>query len=251
MRDIENELIGGVGLQTLRMQFFVRFACVLPLAVVFLSSCASSMLSHSSLAGLRWDPPGAGSTPSNRACAARDIQATQILPLVDPMFRGAAVPYRLAGVDGGPFFEVSPGIEMEYEKKAYSLRLMRLVSPSEHQIVGAAFLLEWQLFFASANSEPLIVSLLVHKGVSAPALVRLIQQSKGLLHPGEWMPRYAGHYAYRGVLPGSSPCRGVRRIVMRSAIEISADDLETFLKRWGSTPVKAQLPHAEGVQESE
>lgn len=229
----------------------IKVAIVLVIASSVSMSCTSKMLSHSSLAGVRWpDAPGPTTDQALQRCAAADIRDTEIRALVDPVFRGRASSYRLAGVDGGPFFEVAPGIEMEHEKKLYSLRMMRLRSPSEHRVVGAAFLLELQLFFVSADAEPVMVSVLARKGESSSFLVRLLKDSTGKVNAGEWVPRYGGHYAYVGALPGSSPCRSARHLVMRSAIEISADDLETYLTRWGAAPTIPALP-VKGVQESE
>lgn len=243
-------LSGHLRLPSVSMVAIKVAIAVAPVSSISMS-CSSKMLSHRSLAGVRWsEGPAAGVDAIRQQCAAADIQRTEIKALVDPVFRGKASAYRLAGVEGGPFFEVASGIEMDYEKKAYSLRMMRLRSPSEHRIVGAAFLLELQLFFVSADAEPVVVSVLVRKGESSALLVRLLKDSKGSLNPGEWMSRYGGHYAYVGALPGSDPCRSARHLLMRSAIEISADDLEIYLKRWGVAPAIPALPTRD-VQESE
>lgn len=202
-----------------------RFSFVIFLVPLtyFAGGCSSGIATHRAFSDSKWE--------SAASCDPVDISDTIISKRKDPVFDFGRVQYRRSGAAGGPIYEFGHGASLEYEGKRYSVRLLRMIAPSEHRVLGMPFLMELQFFAVSDDSAALALSIFVRKGKGRPALRSMIENGSGELTLSDLKPSYGGHYYYTGALP-VPPCYSVPYIIMKSAIEASPEDIDEYLSRW-------------------
>ncbi|MBW7858611.1 MAG: carbonic anhydrase family protein [Leptonema sp. (in: Bacteria)] len=215
----------------------------IPLIVGFLFlliSCSTSIVSSGSFKKVEW--------LKATECSPANIYETIIHKIEDPKFQFGVVSFRNLAFSNGPIYELSDGASFDYQNINYKVSTIRLTAPSNHQIGGLSFLFEIQFFAVSNDNQPIALSIFIRKGEENPSLKKLIQNNRGEIDLGKLLPTYGGHYTYQGALP-KPDCYFVKWIIMKSAIDASADDLEEYLKRWSISP--AQITTFKPIFETE
>ncbi len=218
--------------------FGSRILIVVILISLF-NACSSGVTRHRAFRTTNWQMA--------TSCDPVDIQDTQITTRRDPVFQFGEVSYRRIDDAGGPVYELSEGASLHYEGKRYNVRLLRVVAPSEHRVLGMHFLMELQFFAVADDGTPLGFVVFVRKGKARLALRTLIENDRGKLLLADLKPVYGGHYYYQGAMP-LEPCYRISYVVMKSAIEASVEDIDVYLRRWPY--VERTVRKAEKIEET-
>lgn len=140
-------------------------------------------------------------------------------------------------VDPGSFLRI-PDRGFEFELKQFHFH-----SPSEHSINGHFYAMEMHFVHASKDGELAVVGVMVSEGEEHPVLKKLwsfmpekagdtSEQPIGI-EDTNLLPPTRNYYSYGGSLT-TPPCsEGVKWIVLKTPIEASADQIETFKNRVG------------------
>jgi carbonic anhydrase len=142
-------------------------------------------------------------------------------------------------VEPGSFFRI-PDRGIEYELKQFHFH-----SPSEHSVNGFHYAMEMHFVHANKEGDLAVVAVMIKEGQEHPVLKKLwsfmpenagdtSEQPIGI-EETNLLPPTHDYYAYGGSLT-TPPCsEGVKWIVLKTPIEASADQIETFKKRVGPT----------------
>lgn len=142
-------------------------------------------------------------------------------------------------------------IEAEVEGRAggivlgstrYELVQFHFHAPSEHTLAGRGYAMELHLVHRAADGRLAVIGVLIREGGENAALAELFEHvpAKGAageleLDPSALLPPDRAGYRYEGSLT-TPPCtEGVRWIVMREPIELSAGQLLAFKHRYFGT----------------
>lgn len=203
-------------------RFYIMF-----IGSTLLISCSAGIVSNKSFQKVDWQLA--------KKCAPANIESTTIQKMTDPKFVFGLTAIRKLG--GGLIYELGEGASLLYNGIEYQVSTLRVVAPSNHQLVGLPFLLELQFFAVSKANQPLAISILVRKGEDHQILRQLIEANVSEINLADLLPKYSGHYSYVGALP-IEPCYQVTWVIMKSAISASANDLDAYLKKWPSSSVQ-------------
>ncbi len=130
------------------------------------------------------------------------------------------------------------GNMMVLDKTAFQLKHLDFHTPSEHQLNGQSYPLEIQLWHEDSKKNIAIMSVLFKAGDPNAELTELLAQLpqkagesiklKTRYTPNELMPTNPQYYRYSGSLT-SPPCHeGVRWIVMKSPLQVSAEQVQAI-----------------------
>lgn len=140
---------------------------------------------------------------------------------------------------------VKPGsfLRIPERKMKFELKQFHFHSPSEHTINGKSFAMEIHFVHSNEQGELAVVAVMIEQGKEHPVLAQLwafmpentgdsIQKPIGI-EETNLLPPTREYYAYSGSLT-TPPCtEGVRWIVLKTPINASANQIETFKNRIG------------------
>jgi carbonic anhydrase len=150
-------------------------------------------------------------------------------------------------VEPGSFFRI-PARGVEYELKQFHFH-----SPSEHTVNGQHFAMELHFVHANEKGELAVVGVMIKEGEEHPVLKKLwsfmpekagdtSEQPIGI-EDTDLLPPTRKYFVYGGSLT-TPPCsEGVKWIVLKTPIEASAEQIETFKKRVGPTTNRPVQPN--------
>lgn len=130
------------------------------------------------------------------------------------------------------------GNMMVLDKTAFQLKHLDFHTPSEHQLNGQSYPLEIQLWHEDSKKNIAIMSVLFKAGEPNAELTELLAQLpqkagesiklKTRFTPNELMPTNPQYYRYSGSLT-TPPCsEGIRWIVMKSPLQVSAEQVQAI-----------------------
>ena len=130
------------------------------------------------------------------------------------------------------------GNMMVLDKTAFQLKHLDFHTPSEHQLNGQSYPLEIQLWHEDSKKNIAIMSVLFKAGEPNAELTELLAQLpqkagesiklKTRYTPNELMPTNPQYYRYSGSLT-TPPCsEGIRWIVMKSPLQVSAEQVQAI-----------------------
>jgi len=134
---------------------------------------------------------------------------------------------------------VKDGSSITVDGKTFDLKQFHFHNPSENNINGKSFPLEAHFVHASKAGELAVVAVMFEEGSENKALTELwakMPQKVGDKNPIDaknleaLLPKERDYYRFNGSLT-TPPCtEGVRWLVMKDAITLSATQIETFKK---------------------
>jgi len=134
---------------------------------------------------------------------------------------------------------VKGGSSIEVDNISFELKQFHFHIPSENNIKGKSFPLEAHLVHASADGKLAVVAVMFEVGESNKVLEKLwkdIPQNAGDSHEISFedldaiLPKNRDYYRFNGSLT-TPPCtEGVRWLVMKNSITLSAEQRDTFKK---------------------
>ncbi|MCB1909413.1 MAG: carbonic anhydrase family protein [Rhodocyclaceae bacterium] len=135
---------------------------------------------------------------------------------------------------------IAPGSSIKVGGRSYLLKQVHFHTPSENRIDGKSFAAEAHFVHADADGNLAVVAVLFDDGASSPALTALDPQLPD--RAGKRLPLQAAsaiaallpaereHYEYSGSLT-TPPCsEGVRWLVMKQTMTMSAGQRETLAR---------------------
>lgn len=152
------------------------------------------------------------------------------------------------------------GNMMVLDKTAFQLKHLDFHTPSEHQLNGQSYPLEIQLWHEDSKKNIAIMSILFKTGEPNAELKELLAQLpkktgesiklKTRHTPNKLMPTNPQYYRYSGSIT-SPPCNeGVRWIVMKSPLQISAEQVQAITTSIGGPNSRPIQPlHGRSVLE--
>jgi len=150
-------------------------------------------------------------------------------------------------VKPGSFLRI-PSQDMKYELKQFHFH-----SPSEHRVAGQSYAMEMHFVHANEEGALAVVGVLVNEGEEHPVLKQLwsfMPQNPGEtaeqpigIEDTDLLPPTRDYFTYSGSLT-TPPCtEGVKWVVLKTPIEASAEQIETFKERVGSATNRPVQPH--------
>lgn len=172
-------------------------------------------------------------------------------------------------VNNGHTVQVSykAGSTVLFNGQEYELRQFHFHDPSEHHIEGRAYPMEMHLVHQNSSRHLLVIGVMVQIGKQHAILDRAgkwMAQKLGhripiegeeirsglVLDMKDLLPKDKGHfYAYHGSLT-TPPCsEGVQWIILRNPIEVSAQQVERFVRTVGPNARPLQLPSGRRLED--
>ena len=168
-----------------------------------------------------------------------DINAAQGLNLTDITFNYE--PSALNIFNNGETIRVNygAGSSITYNEIEYHLLQFHFHIPSEHTIAGETFPMELHFVHQSETGALAVVGVLLSEGETnaaayAPVFDNLPaekgepQSTELMINAADLLPADAAYYTYTGSLT-TPPCsQGVRWLLLKTPVEVSADQLAAF-----------------------
>ncbi len=135
---------------------------------------------------------------------------------------------------------VAPGDSIEVAGRRYELVQFHFHRPSEERIAGRRFAMSLHLVHRDDEGRLAVVTLLVDQGEPQPVVQQVwnnlplergeTQPTREMLDPAKLLPADRRYYTYMGSLT-TPPCtEGVRWIVMRQPVTLSAAQIDLFAR---------------------
>jgi carbonic anhydrase len=154
-------------------------------------------------------------------------------------FNYRATPLKM--VNNGHTIQINTNAEsaIHIHGKEYKLVQFHFHSPSEHTVNGTQYTMEVHLVHKNAEGQLAVVGVLMQPGKPHPLLQTLIEQFPAdvnqekvvqnvRVNPKDFFPRETQYYHYNGSLT-TPPCsEGVAWFVMKTPIEVSAEQVSQF-----------------------
>jgi carbonic anhydrase len=142
----------------------------------------------------------------------------------------------------------------------YYLTQFHFHHPGEEKVMGKAADLEIHFIFRSDQERYAVLSVLVKRGQPNALMERLLNRWPAEVNEGyifsrtinvaEFMPASRGYYMYDGSLT-SPPCtEGLPRIVMKTPIELSEEQIARFAKKYPHNIRPTQALHGRQVRQT-
>ena len=159
-----------------------------------------------------------------------------------------------AVIDTGRTVEVrlANGNEIEVLGRRFALRHIQFHRPSEERVDGRVYDMSIQLVHADEKGRFAVVVLLVEQGPPHAAVQTVwnnLPLEKGeewparvLLDPAALLPESRGYFSYMGSLTAPPCTEGVLRLVMKTPIALSADQLGIFSRLYAMNARPIQDP---------
>jgi carbonic anhydrase len=154
-------------------------------------------------------------------------------------FNYHATPLKM--VNNGHTIQLNTGTEstIQVHGKEYILVQLHFHNPSEHTMNGKQYAMEVHLVHKNDEGQLAVVWVLMQPGKPHPLLQTLIAQfptdvnqekvvQNTRVNPKDFFPRETQYYHYNGSLT-TPPCReGVAWFIMKTPLEVSADQVSQF-----------------------
>ncbi len=189
-----------------------------------------------------------------------DIRDGIRLNLEPVVFEYSATPVKV--LDDGRSLQAlpGPGNTVVLRGRRYELRLVQFHTPAEDQVQGIVHDMSVSLVHQDSQGRWLVLSLLFNRGLSQPVLQTVLDNlplEKGddvqISQPLDWralLPTDRSYYIYMGSL-STPPCtEGVVRIVMKTSMMLSPEQLAIFTRLYPTTARPVQLSMGRVVKES-
>jgi carbonic anhydrase len=207
---------------------------------------------HGYAADTHWGYTGAGSPEkwgdldakyatckTGKAQSPVDITTAAPTVVESITFNYRATPLKI--VNNGHTIQVNTdaGNSIRVHGKEYKLLQFHFHDPSEHTIKGKPYAMEVHLVHKNDAGQLAVVGVLMQPGKPHPLLQTLVEQfppdvnkekvvQTVQLNPKDFLPRETQYYHYNGSLT-TPPCsEGVAWFVMKTPIEISAEQVSKF-----------------------
>ncbi len=220
-----------------------------PLLALSLALCATPPVIRA--AGPHWGYTGAESpehwgelAPEYRACSeGRNQSPINIVGTIDaelPPLRFSYTNHAGDILNNGHTIQADfpPGNFIEVDGNRFELKQIHFHTPSENQVLSVSYPMEGHLVHADAAGNLAVVGVMMSEGAENSALAKLWTQLPK--HEGErtplaaqvsatdFLPANRDYYRFGGSLT-TPPCsEGVRWLLMKNAVTVSADQVETF-----------------------
>jgi carbonic anhydrase len=189
-----------------------------------------------------------------------DIQRTKKTALPAIAFHYKLSP--LTVVDNGHTIQVkvAAGSSIEVGGTTYELVQFHFHRRSEEKVKGKAFAMDAHLVHRDAAGKLAVVAVLLEPGAANPALeavLRNVSPGEGerspagvSIDPASLLPAERGHYTFTGSLT-TPPCsEGVTWFVLKAPVQVSAEQVAAFSKRYPHNARPVQPLGDRVVQES-
>ncbi|HOM14049.1 MAG TPA: carbonic anhydrase family protein [Rubrivivax sp.] len=135
-----------------------------------------------------------------------------------------------------------PGNAIEFGGTRYELQQLHFHRPSEERIDGRQFEMDVHLVHRDAQGRLAVVAVLLQRGAAQPLLHAVWQQLAPAadddsavpaeIDPNQLLPQDRRYYSYMGSLT-TPPCtEGVRWLVLRQPLTVSAPQIDAFAQRY-------------------
>lgn len=203
---------------------------------------------------------------SGKAQSPIDIRDTQKLALPALHFQYRSAPLEYITNNGHTirvnYHDVAPaGDFLLVGDKRYQLTQFHFHRRSEEYIRGKQYDMVLHLMHKSADGEELGVAVLLTTGHANPAIGKVwanMPQSEGqqpakgvTLNPADMLPSSFGYYMYIGSVTAPPCTEGVRWIVLKTPVEVSAAQIDDFARLYPDDVRPVQPLNGRVVQESE
>ena len=173
-------------------------------------------------------------------------------------------PSALTVINNGHTVQVNyaPGSFITVGDRRYELRQFHFHHPSEELVDGKRYAMEIHLVHADNDGHLAVVAVLLTKGNTNPVIQRLwdnLPKTEGkeesvegiAVNAAALLPRPLGYYTFEGSLT-TPPCsEGVTWFVMKTPLEVSADQVEAFAKLYPHNARPIQPSNGRTITESE
>jgi carbonic anhydrase len=133
------------------------------------------------------------------------------------------------------------GSILTIDNKEFELKQFHFHTPSENQIDGKNYPMEAHLVHANKDGSLAVISVMFKEGKSNPYFQKLVEKlpkkaednndmKEEKLNAYDMLPKNKDYYRFNGSLT-TPPCsEGVRWVVMKTPVEMSKEELESFSK---------------------
>ena len=196
------------------------------------------------------DGPAHWSTlaPEFAACAGRNQSPIDLDNFIEAELPPIAFDYKAGGhdvVNNGHTIQVDydAGSSISIDDDTFALKQFHFHAPSENHIDGKSFPIEAHFVHADAKGDLAVVAVMFEQGDNNPALDKLWARLPGkegdteALSPeiaaAELLPGNRDYYRYEGSLT-TPPCsEGVRWLVLKHPVPVSAQQIDRLTKALG------------------
>lgn len=122
---------------------------------------------------------------------------------------------------------------ISHEGTRYFLKQIRMHSPSEHDISGKTYPMEWHLIHQSRDGAVMIVAVLIDIGAASPSADGLlahlpskdVRETQLFLNPADFITDSTRYYAYSGSLTWPPCTEGVQWRILKDPMLFSKEQL--------------------------
>jgi carbonic anhydrase len=192
-----------------------------------------------------------------------DIDPASALPLAQDRlaFEYHSAPLHLVNDGHTVRARFAPGSRLMLNGVPHTLQQFHFHTPGGDRVQGEEFPLAMHFLHKSPQGGLVTVVLLFRLGAENAALAALlpdlprpgagpVQRPDRRVDPAAWLPAGTAHYSYLGSLTAPPCTEGVRWIVMKQVLEISAAQLAQLAERVPVNARPVQPLHARIVSES-
>lgn len=196
------------------------------------------------------DGPARWSTlaPEFAACAGRNQSPIDLDNFIEAELPPIAFDYKVGGhdvVNNGHTIQVNydAGSSISLDDDMFVLKQFHFHAPSENHIDGRSFPIEAHFVHADAKGDLAVVAVMFEQGDSNPALDKLwvglpgkegpLQDLSPEVAAADLLPGDRDYYRYEGSLT-TPPCsEGVRWLVLKQPVPVSAEQIDRLTKALG------------------
>jgi carbonic anhydrase len=190
-----------------------------------------------------------------------DIAATQKQALPALQFAYRSAPLRVVNDGHTVRVRFGPGSRLLIGGEAHTLQQFHFHLPGGDTLRGEEFPMAMHFLHKGASGRLVSLVLWFRLGAENPALAALLphlpargqaeQTVRGVtVDPGRWLPAARGYYAYDGSLTAPPCTEGVRWLVLKQPLELSAPQLARLAALFPHNARPVQPLHGRVVSES-
>ena len=190
-----------------------------------------------------------------------DIVETRKQNLPAIVFRYRAAPLRLVNDGHTVRVRFANGSEFQLGKERFALQQAHFHAPGGDKVRGEAFPLAAHLLHKGSDGRLTVIVVLFRLGGGNTAFDKLLEKipartageqtlADNSVNVAEFLPAAHGYYAYDGSLTGPPCTEGVRWMVLKQPLEVSAGQLARYRSLFRDNARAVQPLHGREVQES-
>lgn len=183
----------------------------------------------------------------------------QALPPIGFHYR--EVPLRLANDGHTVRVRLANGGYIVVGQERYALQQFHFHTPGGDRIDGREFDMAAHLIHKGKAGQLMVVVVLFRQGAENPLLADLLPRipkrvdgdhllQEVRIDAARLLPRERGYYSYEGSLTGPPCTEGVNWLVMKQAVELSADQLARYKRLFPDNARPVQPLHGRAIRES-